>query len=73
MKLIKFLFHTYHGLFPQAVATCRFRPTCSQYALEAFQKYGFVKGIQLALARVLTCHPFSKRPFYDPIPSHEPL
>lgn len=46
---------------------CRFQPTCSQYALEAFEKYGFLKGMYLAVRRVLKCHPFHKGG-YDPVP-----
>lgn len=38
--------------------TCRFSPTCSQYALIAVSKYGAVKGGYLALKRILKCHPF---------------
>ena len=47
---------------------CRYTPTCSQYALEAVERYGAVKGGWLALRRLLRCHPFSKRSFYDPVP-----
>ena len=47
--------------------TCRFVPTCSQYALEAFQKYGFWKGGALAVWRVLRCNPFCKGGI-DPVP-----
>ena len=39
---------------------CRFIPTCSQYALEAIEKYGPFKGTFLALKRILRCNPFSK-------------
>ncbi len=39
---------------------CRFRPTCSEYSLLAFKKYGFLKGGLLALGRILRCHPWSK-------------
>ncbi len=46
---------------------CRFRPTCSQYAMEAIEKYGTVKGLVLAIRRVASCHPFSKRAVYDPV------
>ncbi len=47
---------------------CRFVPTCSQYALEAVQKYGALKGGYLALRRILRCHPFYKGDPYDPVP-----
>ena len=47
---------------------CRFRPTCSQYALEAITKYGALKGGWLALRRLLRCHPFHKGDYFDPVP-----
>ena len=40
---------------------CRYIPTCSQYAVEAIEKYGPFKGTYLALKRILRCNPFSKR------------
>ena len=46
---------------------CRFIPTCSQYALEAIQKYGAIKGGFLALRRILRCNPLCKGG-YDPVP-----
>ena len=46
---------------------CRYSPTCSAYALEAFQKYGFFKGFALSFWRLLRCNPFSKGG-YDPVP-----
>lgn len=46
---------------------CRFYPTCSQYAYEAYSKYGFVKGTYLSVRRILKCHPFHKGG-YDPVP-----
>lgn len=46
---------------------CKYIPTCSQYALEALQKYGPFKGSYLAIRRVLRCNPFSKGG-YDPVP-----
>lgn len=45
---------------------CRFYPTCSQYSLEAYQKYGFLKGTYLTIRRILRCHPFNKGG-YDPL------
>ena len=56
--------HISPGLPPR----CRFIPTCSQYALEATEKYGALKGGWLALRRFLRCHPFYKGNFYDPVP-----
>ena len=46
---------------------CRYYPTCSQYALEAYEKYGFFKGTFLTFCRILRCNPFSKGG-YDPVP-----
>ena len=53
---------------PNTPPSCRFRPTCSAYALEAIEKYGAFKGSLLALRRLLRCHPFYKGDFYDPVP-----
>ena len=47
---------------------CRFRPTCSTYAIQAIEKYGAAKGGYLALRRILRCHPFYKGGPYDPVP-----
>ena len=48
-------------------ATCKYIPTCSQYAIEAYEKYGFFKGTVLSVWRILRCNPFSKGG-YDPVP-----
>lgn len=48
-------------------AHCRYTPTCSQYALEALEKYGPIKGTYLSIKRILRCNPFSKGG-YDPVP-----
>lgn len=47
-------------LSPLKPPCCRFVPTCSEYALEAIQKYGPVKGSWLAVKRISKCHPFTK-------------
>lgn len=46
---------------------CIYTPTCSQYAIEAIEKYGAIKGIFLAVKRILRCNPFAKGG-YDPVP-----
>ena len=48
-------------------STCKYVPTCSQYAIEAIEKYGALKGGLLAVWRILRCNPFSKGGF-DPVP-----
>lgn len=58
--------------YQQAISTrkppcCKYIPTCSQYALEALERFGAVKGTALAVWRVLRCNPFS-RGGYDPVP-----
>ena len=53
---------------PYTPPTCRFCPTCSQYGLEAIEKYGALKGGWLTLKRLLRCHPFYKGDWYDPVP-----
>ena len=47
--------------------TCKFIPTCSEYSIEAIEKYGALKGGLLTVWRILRCNPFSKGG-YDPVP-----
>ena len=55
---------------PLTPPSCRFTPTCSQYGLEAIEKYGAWKGGWLAVRRILRCNPFHKQDGieYDPVP-----
>ncbi|MBX3463112.1 MAG: membrane protein insertion efficiency factor YidD [Planctomycetes bacterium] len=52
---------------PWKPPTCRFRPTCSRYALDALRAHGAVRGGLLALRRLGRCHPFTE-PDFDPVP-----
>lgn len=54
-------------LSPLLGANCRFHPTCSQYALDAIDKHGAVKGTWYATRRIARCHPFTAGG-YDPVP-----
>lgn len=55
------------AISPYRPSCCRFYPTCSQYALEAIEKHGALKGGYLSLRRILRCNPFHKGG-YDPVP-----
>ncbi|MBD5271074.1 MAG: membrane protein insertion efficiency factor YidD [Bacteroides sp.] len=52
---------------PMFPPSCRFTPTCSQYAIEAIERHGVAKGLWLALRRLLRCHPWGSSG-YDPVP-----
>ncbi len=65
LRLIRF-YQT--SLSPLSPPRCRFIPTCSEYAVEAVEKYGARKGGWLALKRICRCHPFHKGGWYDPVP-----
>jgi putative membrane protein insertion efficiency factor len=55
------------ALSPVLPRACRFRPTCSEYALEALKRHGVVRGTILAIRRVLRCHPLGGNGL-DPVP-----
>jgi putative membrane protein insertion efficiency factor len=54
-------------LSPLLGSSCRFTPTCSQYAIEAITKYGPLRGGWLTLKRIVKCHPWGKHG-HDPVP-----
>ena len=67
-KLADSLIRLYQLTFSSLVGNCcRFQPTCSEYARQAYQKYGFVKGTWLTVKRLARCHPWAKGG-YDPVP-----
>lgn len=55
------------AISPFTPATCRFTPTCSSYSLEAFKKYGVIKGFILSVKRISKCHPWGGSG-HDPVP-----
>lgn len=54
-------------LSPLLPNACRYQPTCSHYAVEALKKHGPVKGLYLAVKRILRCHPWGGEG-HDPVP-----
>ncbi|NDW19620.1 membrane protein insertion efficiency factor YidD [Dysgonomonas sp. 216] len=61
---IHFYRYSISPLFPPS---CRYTPTCSEYAIQAIKKYGPFKGLWLAIKRFLRCHPWGGSG-YDPVP-----
>jgi len=58
------------GISPLTPPSCRLIPTCSEYAMQAIERYGALKGGWLALRRLMKCHPFHRQKSieYDPVP-----
>ena len=56
-----------YAISPMLGRNCRFHPTCSEYAIEAIQVHGALKGLLLGAWRILRCHPFGAHG-YDPVP-----
>jgi hypothetical protein len=66
-KIVLVLIRTYQKIIsPFFISSCRYYPTCSQYASEAVEHYGVFKGLVLSAARIARCHPFAKGG-YDPV------
>ena len=67
-KLLLALIKFYRSaISPHTAPSCKYTPTCSQYGLEAIERFGALKGSALTIWRILRCNPFSKGG-YDPIP-----
>jgi uncharacterized protein len=72
MRLAAFLIRLYQWtLSPLLGPKCRFHPSCSQYSLEALERFGLLRGGWLALRRLGRCHPFHPGG-YDPVPHRCP-
>jgi hypothetical protein len=54
-------------LRPHLFGNCKFTPTCSEYGIGCFERYGFIRGGWLTLRRLVRCHPFAKGG-HDPLP-----
>lgn len=68
-KLFQIPIYIYrYALSPWLGPRCRFVPTCSQYALEAIETHGVLKGLFLTARRLLKCHPLCKAARLDPVP-----
>lgn len=66
-KMILYLIKIYRNkISPLYPPRCKYTPTCSQYAFEAIEKYGVIKGGFMSMWRILRCNPFSKGGF-DPV------
>ena len=71
MFIIKFVLVSLIKIYQRFISplkppTCRFVPTCSEYALLAIEKYGVIRGLYVAMRRILRCHPFNSGG-YDPL------
>lgn len=68
LKKIPILFIRFYqvAISPHFRPACRFEPSCSNYALDAVNKYGAIKGCWLGIKRIFRCHPFGKSG-YDPV------
>lgn len=66
-NILIFIINIYRRFIsPIKTGKCRFYPTCSEYAVQSIERYGAVKGMLLAIKRVLKCHPFHPGG-YDPV------
>ena len=65
-----FVIRTYQLLLSPILPfnSCRYHPSCSEYSIEALRRHGALRGGLLALKRILSCHPLSRRNVYDPVP-----
>ncbi len=69
VRMALFALRVYKAYFSVLFAgSCRFEPSCSQYAYEAIERFGVAHGVWLGSKRLLRCHPLSRKFGYDPVP-----
>lgn len=66
IKILKLYKKYVSPMFEAVGVSCKYKPTCSEYMIQAIEKYGCIKGIWLGIKRILRCNPFSKGG-YDPV------
>ena len=68
-RIVIFIIRGYqYVLSPYLASSCRYTPSCSSYAIEALQRFGFLRGLILATRRIFSCHPWHDGG-YDPVPA----
>ncbi|HHJ34305.1 MAG TPA: membrane protein insertion efficiency factor YidD [Gammaproteobacteria bacterium] len=69
VKIITLIIRAYqYVVSPYLAPSCRYSPTCSEYAIEAFQRFGFFRGLVLSVKRIVSCHPWHQCG-HDPVPT----
>jgi|SRR5690554_2656114 len=66
--MIKIIRWYQKGISPNTIPRCRYKPTCSNYALTAYKRFNFFKATFLTVKRILKCNPLFKKK-YDPVPN----
>ncbi|HEY3330325.1 MAG TPA: membrane protein insertion efficiency factor YidD [Capsulimonadaceae bacterium] len=66
-RIMVFMIRLYQAVSRFTPPTCRFQPTCSEYAAQAILRYGALKGSWMAVRRICRCHPWNPGG-YDPVP-----
>ena len=66
-RILMWSIRGYQRISRYTPATCRFRPTCSEYTRQAIEIHGALRGVGMGIWRICRCHPFTKGG-YDPVP-----